>query len=171
MVELLAHLRANGFKTYIVAPDSVEFMRGISQRMFGVPPDEVIGSTIRYQYGLVNGTASLTRTAQIDTINDGTMKPQTIQAVIGRRPLMAFGSSDADLPMLEWTTSGDGPHFAALVHHTDAQREYAYDRTARSGKLDKGLEEANVKGWLIVDMKDDWRTVFKGAVDGTAAGK
>ena len=171
MVELLAYLRANGFKTYIVTPDSVEFIRAISQRMYGVPPDEVIGSTIRYQYGLVNGKASLTRTAQIDTVNDGTMKPQTIHAVIGRRPLMVFGSSDGDLPMLEWTTSGDGPRFAALVHHTDAQREYAYDRTARSGKLDSGLEEANVKGWLIVDMKDDWRTVFKGEAGGAPAGK
>jgi phosphoserine phosphatase len=171
MVELLAYLRANGFKTYIVAPESVEFMRAISQRMYGVPPDEVIGSTIRYQYGLANGAASLTRTGQIDTINDGTMKPQTIQAVIGRRPLMAFGSSDGDLPMLEWTTSGDGPRFAALVHHTDAQREYAYDRTARSGKPDKGLEEANVKGWLIVDVKDDWRTVFKGETVGATGSK
>jgi phosphoserine phosphatase len=171
MVELLAYLRANGFRTYIVAPESVEFVRAISQRMYGVPPDEVIGSTIRYQYGMANGTASLTRTAQIETLNDGTMKPQTIQAVIGRRPLMAFGSSDSDLPMLEWTTSGTGPRFAALLHHTDAKREYAYDRTAQSGKLDKGLEEANVKGWLIVDVNDDWRTVFKGEAQGTAAGK
>jgi phosphoserine phosphatase len=171
MVELLAYLRANGFKTYIVSADSVEFIREISQRMYGVPPDEVIGSTIRYQYGLVNGSASLTRLAQIDTINDGTMKPQGILTVTGRRPLMAFGSADSDLPMLEWTTSGDGPRFAAVVHHTDAQREYAYDRTARSGKLDKGLEEANVKGWVVVDMKDDWGTVFKADGEGAAAGK
>lgn len=161
MVDLLAYLRANGFKTYIVSADDVEFIRQISQQMYGVPPEQVIGSTVRHQYAVVNGTATLTRTAQIETLNDGTMKPQTIDATIGRRPLMAFGSSDGDLPMLEWTTSGDGPRFAALIHHTDAQREYAYDRTARSGRLDKGLEEANVKGWLIVDAKDDWRKVFK----------
>jgi hypothetical protein len=99
------------------------------------------------------------------------MKVQTIQAVIGRRPLMAFGNADGDLPMLEWTTSGNGPRFAALLHHTDAQREYAYDQTARSGKLDKGLQEANVKGWLLIDMKDDWRTVFKGDADAAATGK
>ncbi|MEW6345202.1 MAG: HAD family hydrolase [Paraburkholderia sp.] len=171
MVEVLAFLRANGFKTYIVSADSVEFIRAISQSMYGVPPDEVIGSTVRYQYGMSNGAATMTRLAQVETLNDGATKPQTIQAVVGRRPLMAFGNSDADLPMLEWTTSGDGPRFAALVHHTDAQREYAYDRAARTGKLDKGLEEANVKGWLIVDMKDDWQTVFKGEAAGTAAAK
>ena len=171
MVELLAYLRANGFTTYIVSADNVEFIRVISQNMFGVPPDDVIGSTVRYQYGLTNGAATLTRLAQVDTLNDGAMKPQTIQAVIGRRPLMAFGNADSDLPMLEWTTSGDGPRFAALLHHTDAQREYAYDQTARSGKLDKGLQEANVKGWLLIDMKDDWRTVFKGDADGAPAAK
>jgi phosphoserine phosphatase len=169
MVELLAYLRANGFKTYIVSADSVEFVRSISQSLYGVPPDEVIGSTIRYQYGFANGAASLTRLAQIETLNDGAMKPETIQAVTGRRPLMAFGNADNDLPMLEWTTSADGPRFVALLHHTDAQREYAYDRTAHNGKLDKGLEEANVRGWLIIDMKDDWRTVFKGPEGGAAA--
>jgi phosphoserine phosphatase len=171
MVELLAYLRANGFRTYIVSADSVEFIRTISQSMYGVPPEDVIGSTVRYQYGLTNGTATLTRLAQVDTLNDGAMKAQTIQAVIGRRPLMAFGNADGDLPMLEWTTSGNGPRFAALLHHTDAQREYAYDQTARSGKLDKGLQEANVKGWLLIDMKDDWRTVFKGDADAAATGK
>jgi phosphoserine phosphatase len=171
MVELLAYLRANGFRTYIVSADSVEFIRAISQSMYGVPPEDVIGSTVRYQYGLTNGTATLTRLAQVDTLNDGAIKPQAIQAVTGRRPLMAFGNADSDLPMLEWTTSGDGPRFAALLHHTDAQREYAYDQTARSGKLDKGLQEANVKGWLLIDMKDDWRRVFKGDAEGAPAGK
>jgi phosphoserine phosphatase len=161
MLELLAYLRANGFKTYLVTGGDVEFVRDVAQRMYGIPPEQVIGSTVKYRYGQSNGAVSLTRLAQVDTLVDGSAKPLAIDRVIGRRPVIAFGNADGDAPMLEWTSAGDGPRLAALVHHTDAQREYAYDRAAKSGKLDKGLDEAGAKGWLVVDMKDDWKTVFK----------
>jgi phosphoserine phosphatase len=161
MLELLAYLRANGFKTYLVTGGDVEFVRDIAQRMYGIPPEQVIGSTVKYRYGPSNGAVSLTRLAQVDMLVDGSAKPLAIDRVIGRRPVIAFGNADGDVPMLEWTSAGDGPRLAALVHHTDAEREYAYDRAAKSGKLDKGLDEAGAKGWLVVDMKEDWRTVFK----------
>ena len=161
MLELLAYLRANGFKTYLVTGGDVEFVRDVAQRMYGIPPEQVIGSTVKYRYGLSNGAVSLTRLAQIDSLLDGSAKPLAIDRVIGRRPVIAFGNADGDTPMLEWTSAGDGPRLAALVHHTDAEREYAYDRAAKSGKLDKGLDEAGVKGWLVVDIKNDWKTVFK----------
>ncbi|MFM0240011.1 HAD family hydrolase [Paraburkholderia phytofirmans] len=166
MLELLAYLRANGFKTYLVTGGDVEFVRDMAQRMYGIPPEQVIGSTVKYRYSQSNGAVSLTRLAQVDTLLDGSAKPLAIDRVIGRRPVIAFGNADGDAPMLEWTSAGDGPRLAALVHHTDAEREYAYDRAAKSGKLDKGLDEAGAKGWLVVDMKNDWRTVFK--PDGTA---
>ncbi|TDY24722.1 phosphoserine phosphatase [Paraburkholderia sp. BL6665CI2N2] len=161
MLELLAYLRANGFKTYLVTGGDAEFARDVAQRMYGIPPEQVIGSTVKYRYGQSNGAVSLTRLAQVDTLVDGSAKPLAIERVIGRRPVIAFGNSEGDGPMLEWTLAGDGPRLAALVHHTDAEREYAYDRTAKSGKLDKGLDDAGAKGWLVVDMKDDWRVVFK----------
>lgn len=161
MLELLAYLRANGFKTYLVTGGDVEFVRDVAQRMYGIPPEQVIGSTVKYRYGQSNGAVSLTRLVQIDTLLDGSAKPLAIDRVIGRRPVIAFGNADGDTPMLEWTSAGDGPRLAALVHHTDAEREYAYDRAAKSGKLDKGLDEAGVKGWLVVDIKNDWKTVFK----------
>ncbi|REE20876.1 phosphoserine phosphatase [Paraburkholderia sp. BL27I4N3] len=167
MLELLAYLRANGFKTYLVTAGDAEFVRDVAQRMYGIPPEQVIGSTVKYRYGQSNGAVSLTRLAQVDTLVDGSAKPLAIERVIGRRPVIAFGNADGDVPMLEWTSAGAGPRLAALVHHTDAEREYAYDRTAKSGKLDKGLDEAGAKGWLVVDMKDDWRVVFK--PDGAAA--
>ncbi|MFM0390381.1 HAD family hydrolase [Paraburkholderia phytofirmans] len=171
MLELLAYLRANGFKTYLVTGDDAEFVRDVAQRMYGIPPEQVIGSTVKYRYGQSNGAVSLTRLAQVDTLLDGSAKPLAIDRVIGRRPVIAFGNADGDAPMLEWASAGDGPRLAALVHHTDAEREYAYDRAAKSGKLDKGLDEAGAKGWLVVDMKDDWRTVFKpdGATTAAAA--
>lgn len=169
MLELLAYLRANGFKTYLVTGGDVEFVRDVAQRMYGIPPEQVIGSTVKYRYGQSNGAVSLTRLAQIDTLLDGSAKPLAIDRVIGRRPVIAFGNADGDTPMLEWTSAGDGPRLAALVHHTDAEREYAYDRAAKSGKLDKGLDEAGVKGWLVVDIKDDWKTVFKPNSATTAA--
>jgi phosphoserine phosphatase len=168
MLELLVYLRANGFKTYLVTGSDVEFVRDLAQRVYGIPPEQVIGSTVKYKYGQTNGAVSLTRFAQVDNLVDGAAKPLAIDRVIGRRPVIAFGNADGDVPMLEWTSAGDGPRLAVLVHHTDGAREYAYDRTAKSGKLDKGLDEAGVKGWLVVDMKDDWKTVFK--PDSTAAG-
>nr|WKF57738.1 hypothetical protein HUO10_002231 [Paraburkholderia busanensis] len=170
MIELLAYLRANGFKTYLVTGSDVEFVRDLAQRVYGIPPEQVIGSTVKYRYSpQSNGTIALTRLAQVDSLVDGAAKPLAIDRVIGRRPVIAFGNADGDAPMLEWTSAGDGPRLAALVHHTDADREYAYDRGAKSGKLDKGLDEAGTKGWLVVDMKSDWRTVFKADGDGAAA--
>lgn len=161
MLELLGYLRANGFKTYLVASSDVEFVREMAQRVYGIPPEQVIGSTVKYKYSQTNSTASLTRLAQVDNLVDGAAKPLAIDRVIGRRPVIAFGNADGDVPMLEWTSAGDGPHLAALLHHTDGEREYAYDRASKSGKLDKGLDEANAKGWIVIDMKDDWSTVFK----------
>ncbi|WP_144143742.1 HAD family hydrolase [Paraburkholderia sp. BCC1884] len=172
MLELLAYLRANGFKTYLVTGSDVEFVREVAQRMVGIPPEQVIGSTVKYRYSQTNGAVSLVRLAQVDNLVDGAAKPLAIDRVIGRRPVIAIGNSDGDVPMLEWTSAGDGPRLAALVHHTDAQREYAYDRTSKSGKLDKGLDEAAAKGWLLLDMKDDWKTVFRpesAATAGTGA--
>jgi phosphoserine phosphatase len=161
MLELLTYLRANGFKTYLVTGSDVEFVRDLAQRVYGIPPEQVIGSAVRYKYSQINGAVSLTRLAQVDSMVDGAAKPLAIDRVIGRRPVIAFGNADGDVPMLEWTAAGDGPRFAALLHHTDAERENAYDRAAKNGKLDKGLDEASTKGWLVVDMKADWKTVFK----------
>ena len=169
MLELLAYLRANGFRTYLVTGSDVEFVRDLAQRVYGIPPEQVIGSTVKYKYGQTNGAVTLTRLAQVDNLLDGAAKPLAIDRVIGRRPVIAFGNADGDVPMLEWTAAGDGPRLAAQLHHTDGEREYAYDRSAKSGKLDKGLDEAGAKGWLVVDMKDDWKTVFKADSTATAA--
>ncbi|CAE6768531.1 HAD family hydrolase [Paraburkholderia nemoris] len=169
MLELLAYLRTNGFRTYLVTGSDVEFVRDIAQRVYGIPPEQVIGSTVKYKYSQTNSAVALTRLAQVDTLVDGAAKPLAIDRAIGRRPVIAFGNADGDVPMLEWTSAGDGPRLAALLHHTDGEREYAYDRAAKSGKLDKGLDEAGAKGWLVVDMKDDWKTVFKPDSTATAA--
>jgi phosphoglycolate phosphatase-like HAD superfamily hydrolase len=160
MLELLTYMRANGFKTYIVSGGGVEFIREYSERIYGVPPEQVIGSTDKYKYSVIDCTPTLTRLPQIDNVDDGPGKPVSIEHVIGRRPIVAFGNSDGDLQMLEWTTSGSGPRFGALIHHTDAVREYAYDRTSKVGKLDKALDEAPTKGWVVVDMQQDWKAVF-----------
>ncbi|MQR02594.1 haloacid dehalogenase-like hydrolase [Glaciimonas sp. GS1] len=163
MLEVLQYMRANGFKTYIVSGGGVEFIRDYSERVYGVPPEHVIGSTAKYKYSFVGGVPTLTRLAQIDNVDDGPGKPASIEHVIGRRPIAAFGNSDGDIQMLEWTTAGPGARLGVIVHHTDAEREYAYDRTSKMGKLDKGLDEAPAKGWVVVDMKQDWKTVFPNA--------
>jgi hypothetical protein len=161
MLELLAYLRANGFKTYIVSGGGVEFMRAFAETVYGVPPEQVIGSTAATQFQLgADGKPVLMREPRIDFINDGPGKPVGINKFIGRRPVFAFGNSDGDQQMLEWTDAGSGGRFAGLVHHTDAAREYAYDRTSNIGRLDKALDEAGAKGWTVVDMARDWRTVF-----------
>jgi phosphoglycolate phosphatase-like HAD superfamily hydrolase len=161
MLELLSYLRANGFKTYIVSGGTVEFMRAFAETVYGVLPEQVIGSTFatRFRIG-ADGKPELVREPRIDFIDDGPGKPVGINKFIGRRPVFAFGNSDGDQQMLEWTAAGSGPRFAGLVHHTDAAREYAYDRTSKIGRLDKALDEANTKGWTVVDMNRDWRTVF-----------
>ncbi len=160
MVELLAYLRANGFKTYIVSGGGVEFMRPWVERVYGIPPEQVIGSTIRTKFELRGGVPTLVRLPEIDFIDDKAGKPVGIHRNIGRRPIAAFGNSDGDLEMLQWTAAGAGPRLAAIVRHTDAEREWAYDRTSKVGRLDRALDEAGTKGWTVIDMKRDWRRVF-----------
>jgi phosphoglycolate phosphatase-like HAD superfamily hydrolase len=160
MVELLAFLRASGFKTYIVSGGGIEFMRPFTEKVYGIPPEQVVGSTIKTKYELREGKPVLVRLPELDFIDDKVGKPVGINKFIGRRPIMAFGNSDGDFEMLEWTTSGIGPRFGLFVHHTDAEREYAYDRKSPFGRLDKGLDEAAKRGWVVVDMKQDWKVVF-----------
>ncbi len=160
MLELLTYLRANGFKTYIVSGGGIEFMRPWTERVYGIPPEQVIGSSIRTKFELRDGRPVLARLPEINFIDDKAGKSVAIQQHIGRRPIAAFGNSDGDFEMLEWTTAGSGPRFGLIVHHTDADREWAYDRSSHVGKLDKGLSEATSKGWTIVSMKDDWKTIY-----------
>jgi hypothetical protein len=160
MLELLAYLRAKGFKTYIVSGGGVEFLRPWTERVYGIPPEQVIGSSLKVKFNLRDGKPVLLRLPEIHFIDDGPGKPVGIQMQIGRRPIAAFGNSDGDLQMLQWTTAGPGLRFGLIVHHTDAEREWAYDRTSPVGKLDKALDEANIKGWTVVDMKKDWKRIF-----------
>jgi len=160
MLELLAYLRANHFKTYVVSGGGIEFMRPWTQRVYGIPPEQVIGTSIKTKYELRDMKPVLVRLPAIDFIDDKAGKPVAINKFIGRRPVMAFGNSDGDLEMLQWTTAGKGPRFGLIVHHTDAEREYAYDRESYVGRLDKALDAAPKQGWIVVDMKKDWKKVF-----------
>ena len=160
MLEVLAHLRANGFKTFIVSGGGVDFMRVFSERVYGIPPEQVVGSTGKVKFELRDGKPVLVKLPEVQFVDDNVGKPVGIHQFIGRRPLMAFGNSDGDLQMLQWTAAGNGARFCLYVHHTDAEREWAYDRTSHIGKLDKGLDEATAKGWTVVDMKRDWKRVF-----------
>lgn len=160
MLELLEHLRSNGFKTFIVSGGGIEFMRPWTQATYGIPPEQVVGSSIKTKFELRDGKPVLVRLPEINFIDDKAGKPVGIQMHIGRRPIAAFGNSDGDLQMLQWTCSGPRTTLCLYVHHTDAEREWAYDRQSHIGKLDKGLEEAKAKGWTIVDMKQDWVRVF-----------
>ncbi len=160
MLELLAYLRANGFKTFIVSGGGIEFMRPWAEKVYGVPPEQVIGSSIKTKYALRNGKPALVRLPEVNFIDDKEGKPVGINQHIGRRPIAAFGNSDGDLQMLQWTTAGEGARFALYIHHTDGEREWAYDRNSKVGRLDKGLDEARAKGWTVVDMKQDWKVIF-----------
>jgi phosphoserine phosphatase len=160
MLEVLNYLRANGFKTFIVSGGGIEFMRPWSERVYGIPPEQVIGSSIKTKFELRDGKPAIVRLPEINFIDDKAGKPAAIQHHIGRRPLAAFGNSDGDFQMLEWTTAGPGTRFALIVHHDDADREHAYDRDSHIGKLDKGLEEGPRRGWNIVSMKADWKTIY-----------
>jgi len=160
MLELLAYLRANGFKTFIVSGGGIEFMRPWVEKVYGVPPEQVIGSSIKTQFELRDGKPVLMRLPAVNFIDDKTGKPVGINEYIGRRPIAAFGNSDGDLEMLQWTTAGRGARLALIVHHTDAEREWAYDRTSSIGRLDKALDEAQARGWIVVSMKDDWKRIF-----------
>lgn len=160
MRELIDYLRANGFKTYIVSGGGVEFMRPMTEKAYGIAPEQVIGSTVVTQYDLVDDVPVLRRLPKIDFIDDGPGKPSGINRFIGRRPIFAAGNSDGDYEMLRWVTAGKGPSFAMIIHHTDGTREYAYDRKSAFGKLDKALDEALQRNWLVVDMKDDWKKIY-----------
>ncbi len=164
MLELLSYLRANGFKTFIVSGGGVEFMRTFAEKVYGIPPEQVIGSSgvVKFDMG-TDGEPRLVKDAKIEFIDDGPGKPVGINRFIGRRPIFAFGNSDGDLQMLQYTAAGKGARFMGLVHHTDSDREWAYDRASHFGKLDKALDEAKDKGWAVVDMKTDWGTVFPGS--------
>ena len=164
MLELLAYLRANGFKTYIVSGGGIEMMRPWTERVYGVPPEQVIGSSIKTKFEMRNGQPVLLRLPEIDFIDDKAGKPEGINKFIGRRPIAAFGNSDGDLQMLQWTAAGKGARLMLLVHHTDADREYAYDRNSEFGRLNLALDEAKAKGWVVVDMKNDWKTIFPPAL-------
>lgn len=160
MLELLQYLRDNGFKTYIVSGGGVEFMRTFSESVYGIPPEQVIGSSIKTKFVLKDGTPTLMRLPEIDFIDDKAGKPVGINQFIGRRPIAAFGNSDGDLQMLQWTTGGKGKRLGAIIHHTDAKREVAYDRNSHIGKLDKALDLASENGWVVVDMEQEWKTIF-----------
>lgn len=160
MLELLAYLRANGFKTFIVSGGGIEFMRPWVERVYGVPPEQVIGSSVKTKFQMRDGRPTLFRLPAVNFIDDGPGKPVGINESIGRRPIAAFGNSDGDLQMLQWTTMGGGTHFGLIVHHTDAEREYAYDRQTPFGRLDKALDAAAANGWTVVDMKKDWKVIF-----------
>jgi len=160
MLELLAYLRANGFKTYIVSGGGIEFMRPWTEKVYGIPPEQVVGSSIKTTYEVRDGKPVLVRLPEINFIDDKAGKPVGIHMHIGRRPTAAFGNSDGDLQMMQWTTAGLGARFGLIVHHTDAEREYAYDRQSSVGRLDKALEMAKRHGWTVVDMKQDWKRIF-----------
>jgi hypothetical protein len=160
MLELLGYLRANGFKTYIVSGGGVEFMRPWTEPVYGIPPEQVIGSSGGLELSLRDGRPVLLKTPEVDFVDDKEGKPVAIERRIGRRPVIAFGNSDGDLAMLQWTVAGNGARLALLVHHTDAQREWAYDRVSHVGKLSTALDEAVARGWTLVSIADDWATVF-----------
>jgi phosphoglycolate phosphatase-like HAD superfamily hydrolase len=160
MLELLGYLRANGFKTFIVSGGGTEFMRVFAERLYGIPPEQIVGSSGKLAFELRDGSPLLMKLPTFNFNDDKAGKPVGIQMHIGRRPIAAFGNSDGDLQMLEWAKGGGGVRFALLVHHTDAEREWAYDRTSSIGRLDKALDAAQAEGWTVVDMKNDWKTIF-----------
>jgi hypothetical protein len=159
MVELLGHLRASEFKTYIASAGGIEFMRVISERLYGIPPEQVIGSSVRIKYELRNGVPVIVRLPELDFFDDKEGKPVAIQKFIGRRPIAAFGNSDGDQQMLQWTAAGPGRRLMLLVDHTDAEREFVY-RVSPMGRLELALDEAHQRGWTVVSMKDDWKRIF-----------
>jgi haloacid dehalogenase-like hydrolase len=160
MLDILAYLRANSFKTFIVSGGGIEFMRPWVEKTYGIPPEQVVGSSGKLKFDLRDGKPLLLKQPELNFFDDKAGKPIAIQTYIGRRPIAAFGNSDGDLQMLQWTCGGAGARFCLYVHHTDAAREWAYDRKSHIGQLDKGLDEAKAEGWTVVDMKNDWKKVF-----------
>lgn len=160
MLEVIDYLRANDFNIYIVSGGGIEFMRPWTEKVYGIPPENVVGTSIKTQYEVRDGAPVIVRMPEIDFVDDKEGKPIGIHKFIGKRPIAAFGNSDGDFQMLEWTTSGPGRRFGMIVHHDDAEREFAYDRDSHIGKLDRGLDEGPGLGWTIVSMKDDWKTIY-----------
>ena len=160
MLELVDYLKANEFDVFIVSGGGIEFMRPWTESVYGIPPQNVVGSSIKTKYEIQDGKPVIMREAAVDFIDDKEGKPIGINSHIGKRPIAAFGNSDGDFQMLQWTTAGDGRRFGLLVHHDDAEREYAYDRKSHIGTLDKGLDEGPKLGWTIVSMKDDWKAIY-----------
>ncbi|WP_044302824.1 HAD family hydrolase [Rhodopirellula sallentina] len=160
MLELLAYLRANDFKTFIVSGGGIEFMRPWTEATYGIPPEQVVGSSIQSRYEVRDGKPVIVRLPEIDFIDDKEGKPVGIHSHIGRRPIFAAGNSDGDWAMLQYTTIGRSPSFGLIVHHTDADREWAYGRESHIGQLDKALDDAEQKGWTVVDMKQDWKVIY-----------
>ena len=160
MLELLAYLRENGFKTFIVSGGGIDFMRPWAPAAYGIPPEQIVGSSGKTKWQLIGDRPSIMKLPEVDFIDDGPGKPLGIERFIGRRPVFAAGNSDGDLEMLQWTTLDTGPRFGLIVHHTDAVREWAYDRDSVVGRLDKALDEAPKRGWLLVDMKNDWKVIY-----------
>ncbi len=159
-LELLAYLRDNGFKTFIVSGGGIQFMRPMTQKIYGIPPEQVVGSSVVTEFQIRDGKPVLVRTPNINFVNDKAGKPVGIYEHIGQRPILAFGNSDSDMQMIQYTKAGEGRRLGLFVHHTDADREYAYDRKSHVGTLDKVLDLADANGWIIVDMKNDWKGVF-----------
>jgi hypothetical protein len=162
MLELLAYLRANDFKTFIVSGGGIEFVRTFSEELYGIPPDQVIGSSIVTRFEVRDGRPVLVKESKLDFIDDHEGKPVGINRFIGRRPIAAFGNSDGDFQMLEWVMAGTGSRLGLIIHHDDGEREFAYDRLSAAGKLSRGLDEAPRRGWTLVSMNKDWKRVFKG---------
>jgi len=160
MLEALDYLRAHGFKTFIVSGGGIEMLRTFSEEVYGIPPEQVVGSSVKTLYEVRDGKPSLARLPELDFIDDKQGKPVGINRHIGRRPIAAFGNSDGDFEMLEWTTAGTGARLGVLIHHTDGEREWAYDRESHVGRLERGLREAGGRGWVVVDMKRDWKTIY-----------
>jgi phosphoserine phosphatase len=160
MLELLAYLRANDFKIFIVSGGGIEFLRTFSEEVYGIPPEQVVGSSIMTKLEMRDGLPVLTRQPQINFIDDGESKPVGIHRHIGRRPIAAFGNSDGDFQMLDWTMAGGGARLGVVLHHDDAEREFAYDRQSIVGRLDRALADAPTRGWTVVSMKADWQSVF-----------
>jgi phosphoglycolate phosphatase-like HAD superfamily hydrolase len=161
MLELLAYLRANGFKTFIVSGGGVEFIRAFAENVYGIPPEQVVGSVGKEKLEVRDGKPVLLKLPEVLLVDDGPGKPVGIGMFIGRRPIAAFGNSDGDLQMLQWTAAGAGARFCLYVHHDDAEREWAYDRQSNIGRLDKGLDEAKARGWVVASMKQDWKRVYQ----------
>jgi hypothetical protein len=159
MLELLDYLRAHGFKTYITSAGGIALMRAWTEEVYGIPPEQVIGSGVKVEFVEREGVPALVRLPEIGLLDDKEAKPVAIHQFIGRRPIASFGNSDGDFQMLQWATSGDRPGLGVFIHHTDDEREWAYDRDSHVGRLDRGLDEAAERGWILVDMKNDWATV------------